>query len=267
MMERTYWIKQSVSEPSFPELIWSRPETRHARGKLLIIGGNVHGFSAPGEAYTTAESAGAGTIRVLLPLALQKIFRSFSGPILETEFAANNPSGSFSQSALGEWLAQAEWADAVLIAGDLGRNSETAIIIEKFLQKHIGSVILAKDAVDYFVPLAKTLINRKDTTLVLSMAQLQKLGMAVGFDKPFILGMDMIQLAETLHAFTARYSIEIVVKHLGNVFVGADSKISSTKQSGESQIWRVSTAAAAAVWRMQSPSKPFEALTTSLIIT
>ena len=68
-----YWLRQEQSKPLFPELEWSRPENRLAAGKLLVAGGNAHGFAAPAEAYTAAVKAGAGTVRVLLPDAIRKI--------------------------------------------------------------------------------------------------------------------------------------------------------------------------------------------------
>lgn len=258
-----YWIKQTSDKPAYPDLIWSRPEHRQAMGKLLIIGGNSFGFSAPGMAYQAAEQAGAGSTRVLLPQSLKKLIH---GSLLPTEYAEANPSGSFSQRALSEWLAQAAWADSTLLAGDLGRNSETAILIEKFLEKHTGSVVLTKDSADYFITVAKTYANRPDTTLVMSMAQLQKLATSLGYTEPFRLGMSLVQLTDTLHDFTTNYGLEIVVRHLESVCVGVNGRVSSTKLDNPDEVWRVNSAAKAAVWRLQNPSKPFEALTTSLVV-
>lgn len=261
-MEHTYWVKQQAEKPVFDDMLWSRPETKRARGKLLIIGGNSFGFSAVGQAYSEAQTAGIGTARVLLPEAIRKVV----GLILEhAEYGSSNHSGSFAQAALGEWLEHAAWADGVLIAGDLGRNSETAILIEKFLQKSSASVTITKDAVDYFVPLAKTFADRQNTTLVLSMAQLQKLAISLGLQIPFRLGMDLVQLVDALHNLTRIHNLEIVVKHLQTICVSVSGQVSTTKLSEDLEVWRVSTAAHAAVWRLQNPHKPFEALTTSLV--
>lgn len=257
-----YWIKQTADAPAFPDLIWSRPESRQARGKLLIIGGNLHGFSAPGQAYQYAEEGGIGTARVLLPLAVKKIAGNLFAAV---EFGASNPSGSFSQAALGTWLDQALWADGVLLAGDLGRNSETAIVIEKFLGKYSGAVTLTKDAVDYFIPLAKNFANRPNTTLVLSMAQLQKLAMALSFDQAFRLGMDLVQLVDALYAFFHKFGVEVVVKHLETICVSVDKQVSTTKLQEDKEFWRIETATHASVWRLQNPGRSFEAITTSLI--
>jgi NAD(P)H-hydrate repair Nnr-like enzyme with NAD(P)H-hydrate dehydratase domain len=110
-MEHTYWIKQAAGKPAFEDLLWSRPENKRHAGKLLIIGGNSFGFSAVGEGYKEAQKAGIGTARVLLPEAIRKVV----GLVLEhAEYGASNASGSFAQTALGEWLDQSVWSDGVL---------------------------------------------------------------------------------------------------------------------------------------------------------
>lgn len=126
-MNHEYWQKQTVDKPLFPDMLWSRPENKLYAGKLLIIGGNAYGFAAANEAYVEAGKAGIGVARMLLPDSLHKLLgKQFAAG----EFAPTTPSGSFSQRALAEALATANWADGVLLAGDLGRNSETAILIE-----------------------------------------------------------------------------------------------------------------------------------------
>lgn len=261
-MRPSYWLTQKPDKPLFPELEWSRPENRMHAGKLLIIGGNLHGFAAPAEAYTAATKAGIGTARVLLPDKIKKIVGNF---LENGEFAPSTPSGSFSQKALSEWLAHANWADGVLIAGDLGRNSETAILIEKFLGKTSAAVTLTKDAIDYITSAPHAALQRQNTLLILSLSQLQRLGIAAKFTKPVTFGMDLLRLAEWLHEFTSEHQPYIVVKHLDNLVTAVDGQVSSTTLKEDKQIWRVETAAHAAVWWLQNPNKPFEAITTSML--
>jgi len=187
-----YWFKQTADKPLYDDILWSRPESRAHAGKLLIIGGNLHGFSALGEAYKSAQEAGAGVTRILLPDALRKTV----GHMLEnTEFAPSTPrSGSFARDALHEFLIGSQWADCVLVVGDLGRNSETSILLESYVQKYTGLLTLTKDAVDYFNDQPELIANRADTIIVLSMAQLQSLGTALKFQTPFLLGMGMMLL-------------------------------------------------------------------------
>jgi len=172
-MDNTYWHRQTSDKPLFPDLLWSRPENKQHAGKLLIVGGNQFGFVEPANAFRAAEAAGIGTARMLLPDSM----RQFTGPAFTAgELAPTTPSGSFSQAALAQLISMAGWADGVLLAGGFGRNSETAILLEKFLGKHVGQVTITKDAVDYFTSAPQQIVDRAETTLVLSFAQLQKTG-------------------------------------------------------------------------------------------
>lgn len=256
-----YWHKQTLEQPLFPDLLWSRPENRALAGKLLIIGGNSFGFAAVGEAYAAAVTAGIGTGRVLLPDALRKI----AGPVLENgEYAPSTPSGSFSQKALAEWLAQAAWADGVLLSGDIAKNSETAILIEKFLEKYHGQVTITKDAADYVVANPRVALDRENTLLVVSFAQLQKIFIQSNFEQAITYDMDLLKLAAVLHDFTLRYPVAIMVKQLNTIYTAFEGQVSTTSLP-EAEIWRVKTAAHASVWWLQNPSKTYNALTTSLI--
>jgi hypothetical protein len=260
-MEKDYWRRQEVGKPLFPELEWSRPENKAQAGKLLIVGGNLHGFAAPAEAYATAAKAGIGSARVLLPSAVRKIVGSF---LENGEFAPSTPSGSFNQKALDELILQSNWADAVLVAGDLGRNSETAILMEKFLSKSRLAITITKDAVDYITSAPNIALNRPDTLLVLSLSQLQRLNIAAKSTNPVSFSMDLLHLIEWLHQFTLIHKPYIIVKHLDNLFVAVNGQVSSTKLVDKKSIWRLETAARASVWWLQNPSKPFEALTASV---
>lgn len=259
-MAATYWHKQS-DKPLFQDLIWSRPENRRSRGKLLIIGGNLHGFSAPAEAYRQAEAAGAGLVRVVLPDVIRKTVGIF---LEQAEFAASTPSGSFAGPAYGELALQTDWADGVLLAGDLGRNSETAILLEKFTNDYRGQMTITKDAVDYFKTSSKTILSRPETTIVCSLAQLQKLLVSAAFPAAVTFGMGLIRLVDLLHELTLRYPANILVKHLDNYVVASGGQVSSTTAEPGMEIWQVKTAAYASVWWLQNPAKPFEALTTAI---
>jgi ADP-dependent NAD(P)H-hydrate dehydratase / NAD(P)H-hydrate epimerase len=261
-MDRKYWSQQAPDKPLFPQLEWSRPEHRSAAGKLLIVGGHQHGFAAPAEAYAAAVKAGIGTTRVLLPDSIRKIV----GQVLENgEFAASTPSGSFGQKALNDLLSYAAWADAVLFAGDLGRNSETAILLEKFLAKSPAAATLTKDAVDYAVTAPHTILNRHGVLLVLSLSQLQRLAITARFPRPVTFSMDLLHLVEWLHDFTAIHRPYIVVKHHDIIAVAVDGQVSTTRLKTDMPIWRVRTAAVCATWWLQTPGKPFEAMSTALL--
>jgi hypothetical protein len=257
-----YWHKQTADKPLFPDLLWSRPENKKQAGKLLIVGGNAHGFAAAGEAYSEAAKAGIGTARVLLPDSLQKTV----GKVFEAgEYAPSTPSGSFSQKGLAELLEMSVWADAVLLAGDFGRNSETAILLEKFIAKYSGRLAFTKDSTDYFINTPGPLLNRQSSLLVVSFAQLQKLATNAHSPIALTFEMDFLRLVDALHEFTQKHQPAIVVKHLQTIFVAVNGQVSTTKLADDLDIWRVKTAAHAAVWWLQNPSKSFESITTALV--
>lgn len=260
-MDLTYWQKQQSDKPLFEDLLWSRPENRSHAGKLLIVGGHAQGFARPAEAFALAEKFGAGSVRVLLPDVLQKTLgRAFVG----AEFAPSTPSGSFAQTSLGELTPLSAWADAVLFAGDLGRNSETAVLIEKFIDSYESPVTLTCDAVDYIVATPHPVLQRPGSLLVLSFAQLQKLGTGIKYSNAFTFSMDLLRLIESLHELTKRYKLAIITKHLDNIIVAVDGRVTTTKLTSDMPVWRLKVAASASVWLLQNPQKPLEALTTAV---
>jgi len=257
-----YWQRQTKQKPLFPDMLWSRPENRQFAGKLLIVGGNAHGFASPAEAYAEAGRAGIGVARVLLPDVLYKTL----GKAFEAgEFAPSTPSGSFSQKALMEMLSLAQWADGVLLDGDLGRNSETAILLEKFITKYSGQLTLCSDAADYFINPQTTILDRADTLLVLNFPQLQKLAGHAHFTTAFTSTMDLMHFISALHEFQTGHSAHILVHHLDNLIIAAKGKVCTTKLTTSTAQQGTVFAAHAAVWWLQNPSQPYQALCSSII--
>ena len=260
-MDRTYWHRQTKDKPLFPDLLWSRPENKRHAGKLLIAGGNLHGFAAPAEALTAAEKAGIGTARVLLPLAVQKLLPK---GFMEMEFAASTPAGSFSRQALAELLDASQWSDGVLLAGNFGRNSETAVLLEQFIEKYDGQLTVTKDAIDYWMGKPAPLLQRPDTLLVTSFSQLQKLATAAYFPVAFTSDMGLLKLVDLLHEFSEQYQASFAIRYESNYVAAVRGEVSTTP-AAEKGAWCVKTAAAGAVWWLQNPGKPFEALSSALV--
>ena len=253
-MENTSWLRQT-KEPLFPDILWSRPENKRYAGKLLIIGGHRQSFNEVSAAYSAALKAGIGTVRVILPDSLQKMLvRVFP----EAEYAASTPIGSFSRQALGGLLDAADWADGVLLAGDFGRNSETAIMLEGFVEKYPGKLILARDSIDYFLNQASKLNSRADTLLIASLGQLQK------FAAPALIlqNADFIKVVEQLSSWVRETNLASVTLHSNQAVVAYKQRISTSPVKTETPDTNV--AAYATVWWLQQPEKTFEALTTAI---
>jgi hypothetical protein len=263
-MDQTYWLRQT-NKPLFPELEWSRPETRTQAGKLLIIGGNGYEFKAPANAYGDALDGGVGTATVLLPNSMQRVV---SDIFPEAQFAPSTISGSFASTALAPILDLSSWADSVLLPGDISRNSETTVLIEHFLEKYPGQVTLTKDTADLFVQHPLPVLHRNNTLLVIAMGQLRKLGSEARYPRAFTSEMGLVQLVDNLHEFTKRFAPHIITRHQGHYIVAVQGQVSTTPVPEEqAPIWRLATAARSSVWWLQNSNKPFEALTTAVYET
>lgn len=258
----TPWQKQLYSKPLFDDILWSRPEQKALAGKLLIVGGNAHAIAAPGEAYAIAMRQGVGEAKVIMPDKTRKLL----GPKipLDIELVPSTPSGSFSTRAEQALNSYISWGDATLFAGDIGRNSETAILFESIAKKMPGMMIYTQDAADYFYSFPQTLFDRFDTLLVISIAQLQKFCRQLHWPKAVTLEMGIGQLCELLQALTTTYKTYLVVEYAGNMITAVDGHVIVTKLPKEPQRWRLKTATTASVWWLQNPSEPLKAIATAI---
>ncbi len=255
-----YWLKQSNDKPLFEDILWSRPESKMGAGKLAVIGGNSHGFNAPGMGYQIGLESGVGICRVLMPDAVKKTV----GYVLpDADFAPSTPSGSFAKNSLDEMLQIASWSDGVLLAGDLGRNSETAVVVESFFDKFNDTLVVSQDAVDYFKSEPKQLLGRPHTVICLSLAQLQKFFINIPLITPITYSMSTVQLIEALHELTEEYQAIIVTKHNDLILISSAGKVVTMEH--DFTPWRVAVAARASVFALQNPERMFEAVVSSLI--
>ena len=261
-MDHDYWHKQTAEKPLFPDIEWSKPEQKSKRGRLGIIGGNKLGFISVAESYQKSLDIGAGEVRVLLPDALRK---SIPASMTDVIFGTTNPSGGLAKEALIEMKALGEWSTGILLIGDSGNNSETAILYESFVKDYDGPLTITRDAVDLLKNSSSELVDRPNTLLVVSLAQLQKIFRTVYYPKVLTFSIQLTNLIEALHKFTITYPITIAVLHQNTMLVANDGAVTSTPFNEPMQIWRGITATNAAVYWLWSPSKTLESVTTSLI--
>ena len=186
-------------------------------------------------------------------------FPHFQGGSLEMEFASSTPSGSLAKQALDTLLENAKWADGVLLAGDFGRNSETAVLLGTFMDKFVGQVTVAQDGLDYFLSPNSPLSNRQNTLSLINMGKLQKLGKNNRPNTPIKHSMSLHLLVHQLSEWKAN----VITKHSDNFVVASGGQVSTT-QSKKEQNWQIELAASAAVWWLQNPTKLFETFTTAI---
>ena len=253
-MDDTNWLRQTKDKPLFPDILWSRPENKTHAGKLLIIGGNQHAFSTVASAYNYALNAGIGSVRTIMPDRLRKTI----GKIFpEAEFAPSSLSGSFSKLALAMLLDEANWANGVLLAGDFGRNSETAILLDSFVEKYRGLLGLSGDSIDYFIKHPEQIVNRDNTIIICEFGQAQKLLAGQVLLKH---DMDLKLLVERLADFTKKTMALIITQHSDNIVISCQGRVSTTPDT----LSLKQLASAVIVYALQNPNKIFEATTSAI---
>ncbi len=260
-----YWQKQG-GEPLFPELDWNKPERKDQAGRLLIVGGNIHALNAPAKAFEIAKKTGIGSAKIVLPIKTKKLVE-LGGSSLDFAFLPSTSSGEFSKEGTTELLEYAQWADTLLLPGDIGRNSQTAILIEESLKSYSSHIVITKDAVDLLSNNPQVMLKRPKTTLVLSFSQLQKLIKNTGSSQAITFGMDLVSLVEFLSTFTKENQASIITLHQNQYIVAVDGRVSSTKQDSqtpEPPNWRLDSASIVACYVTWNPEKYFEALTHSV---
>lgn len=258
----SYWQQQTPDKPLFPDIQWSKPEQRSQAGRLGIIGGNKLGFAGVAESYSTALNAGVGEVRVLLPDVLRK---TVPPSITDALFGATTPSGSLANDALVEMKALGQWANHILLAGDAGRNSETAIVYENFLQDYVGQLTITRDAVDLIKNGSKAIVERPNTLLVVSFAQLQKLFQSVYYPKMLTFSMHLASLVEALHKFTITYPVHVMVLHKDYLVSASGGEVTTTEWQNPMAIWRGTVATKAACYWLWNPKQPLQSVTTSVL--
>lgn len=224
MNDYDYWKKQGL-RPLFEEVDTLPPEQRRMAGKLLIIGGNKNAFFSVANAMTIAYKIGVGEARVLLPASVKG-----QVPVTaEVYFApVEKSSGAFGKEAVSEMLIQADWADAVVLIGDVGKNAETTVALAEFLRSCEKPIYITRDAVDTVTPEVAdwSILREVETGLILTVPQLQKLLRALYYPKVVTLSMPTNQLIETLHKFTISYPLmPIVTAHNGQIIVAQNGNV------------------------------------------
>lgn len=262
MEHLSFWQTQSPDKPLFPDIEWNKPEQRSLAGRLGIIGGNKLGFAGVGEAYAVALTAGVGQVRILLPDVLRK---TVPPAITDVTFGATTPSGSLGREALGEMHALGQWAQGILLIGDAGRNSETAIAYEDFVRAYEGQLTVTRDAFDLLHNTLELVVERPNTLAVVSFAQLQKMFSKVYYPKILTFSMQLQQLVEAVHKFTITYPITIVTFHQNTLIVASDGAVTTTPWENPMAIWRGTVATQAAAYWLWSPRVPLQAVTASFV--
>jgi len=149
------------------------------------------------------------------------------------------------------------------LAGDFGRNSEAAILLESFLEKYKKQITVAQDALDYFCGSGSRVLSRSKTLAVINLGKLQKLAKNNRAGTPVLNSMNLHELVTILSDWTNSTPTTFITKHADNLVAACGGRVSTTPQKSDSN-WQIELAAYAGVWQLQNPNKTFEALSTAI---
>jgi NAD(P)H-hydrate repair Nnr-like enzyme with NAD(P)H-hydrate dehydratase domain len=245
-----YW-KQQRDKPLYPDLLWSKPVTKRGAGKLLIIGGSSAGFSVVARSFAGSSAAGAGHVRAVVPDSLRKITHGFDF----IEYAPSNPSGGFAKTSLAELLELAGWSDGVLIAGDLGKNSETSLLIEQFMQTCPKTMIIATNALTTITLDASDILSSDQRVVMFTHRDIQNAARELKVLQPITSTQAPPQFAQSLKEVSESCRSFVMVVDNQTLWVTHQGEVISTTSSQNENI-----APLAAVWALQNPTKIKEAL-------
>ena len=256
-----FWHKQEAGQPLFPDIEWNKPERRSQAGKLGIIGGNKLGFLAVADSYQEAAKLGVGEVKVLLPNVLKKAVPAAMSDIL---FAPTNPSGSLSNNASADVTALRTWADVLLLIGDAGKNSQTAIVYETLLKDSHQPIVITRDAIDLVQNSFSEIIDNPHVVMVASFAQIQKLFRAVYYPKILTFHLPLAQFVDILHKFTVTYPLTICVFHSEHLLIAHSGEVVTQPWTDPTTIWRGTIGTKIASYLVWSPEAPLAAASAAM---
>lgn len=256
-----YWQRQEYDEPLFKDILWSIPETKARKKKLVLVGGNAHSFMGVAKSYELINQAGIGDCRVVLPKRLERLV---GANLPNAVYLENNESGGITKDATNTMLEYERWGDGVLLAGELGHSSETSLFVNKYIEKSQKPLILSGDTLESFYENPEQLFEREDTVIVADFRQLQKFAPKLGAETPLTSDMGLVKLVESLHELTAEREALIVTVYQESVIVAMYGEVTSTHYKTNAD-WQQEVTARAAVFFVQHEGKPFQAVTSSLV--
>lgn len=256
-MQNNFWKKQTLEKILFPDVEWSRPEQKSHAGTLGIIGGTKMGFLGVAESYQTAYKTGAGKVKLLLPESLKK---TLPKTLTEAVFAPANNIGGFSKDAKYDFLHFYQNVNALLLAGDTEKNSETASVYEKLFETSSNTpIIITRDAVDLLLQNPDIFCVKENVVLVASFAQFRNLLQKLYYPKIVSTSMQLAQFVNTLHSFSISYSASFVIYFNEKIIIAQNGQVITQDYSNPLRIWRGQTASQIATYCMWSPKNLLEA--------
>ena len=216
------WQKQTLDTPLYEDIIWEKPENKLISGRFLIVGGNAHEFASSAQIFESLKKAGAFNIFLALPDVLKKIINSLD---LAVSYLPSNPSGSIGLNAVAELIDLDNNSDIVILAQDLGKNSETTLCMDHFLNKNKSLICLTSENIDLIENIENP--DYKKMLLVTNFSDLQKL-LIKKFNVLIKNSDELFVTLNKLYEINVKFPLNLICIHEENIIVVADQKISTT---------------------------------------
>jgi NAD(P)H-hydrate repair Nnr-like enzyme with NAD(P)H-hydrate dehydratase domain len=234
----------------FPQILYNRPVTRSGAGRLLIPGGHSSEISQPTALFHLCVASGAGECIVALPDTLVKILAGAPS----TTFVGSSPSGSLGRAALGRLLELSVDMDAVTLGVSLSSNSETSILIERFVAETVRPVIAVDEAIALLTPNPQALIAKPENLLILTMAQVFKLADQLGVPIQIRPGGGLMNKLEIIAAVAKQVSASMLIYGTETIIASPGEPLIVTPTNYQLGLYPVVYYARASVFWLQNPT-------------
>ena len=252
------WQKQTLDSPLYEDIIWAKPENKRLSGRFLIVGGNTHEFASSAQIFESLKKAGGNNIFLALPDVLKKIINNLD---LSVSYLPSNPSGSIALNAVAELIDLDKDSDIVILAQDLGKNSETTLCMDHFLNKNESLICLTSENIDLIENIDN--LNYKKMLLVTNFSDLQKL-LIKKFNVLIKSSDEYFVTLNKLHDFNVKVPLNLICIHEENIIVVAEEKISTTNIAIQPQALIEKLSAFGSFYLVNNQSRIYQALTSAV---
>lgn len=263
-MREEYWKIQKPDQTLYEDILWNKPVRKDQTNTIGIIGGSKSGFMAVNLAYSICQKTVISDIKILVPDVLRKIIPS---NIPDIVFVDSTPQGAIAKKAEPDIFAFCALTKTILLIGDSGFSSETGMLFqnlifnESFKDKHF---VITRDTIDLLLSDITKLLERENTTLVVTMSQLQKIFTKSYYPKIITFSMQLNVLVEILHKFTITYPINIVTIHRDTFIVASNGEVVTEEKANQMKLITGELAAKVTSFLSWNESNELKALATAL---
>jgi len=199
-----------LNPKDFEDVAWSRPENARQASKIVILGGSKDHFAEPSQIYHLLAPVKGMKITLILPQYLSKIIGKNDANIV---YASSDPIlGYFNKESLNEVLGICKSSDLLLIAGDMGKSSETQRLLETLLDNMHIPLVADSGALQCFADnYYKNLMRKDNLSIFLDALHFQNLLKSMRYQQAFTNNLTFDQKIDLLKIFTQEYSATLVV--------------------------------------------------------